>query len=52
MIQILKRHPEAIDLIIPRGGKALKDALDRLVRAAAARISTASATPTSIAPPI
>ncbi|HLJ42745.1 MAG TPA: glutamate-5-semialdehyde dehydrogenase [Candidatus Binataceae bacterium] len=27
MIQILKRHPEAIDLIIPRGGKALKDAL-------------------------
>src|ERR1019366_1409199 len=26
-IQILKRHPEAIDLIIPRGGKALKDAL-------------------------
>ena len=27
VIQILKRHPEAIDLIIPRGGKALKDAL-------------------------
>jgi glutamate-5-semialdehyde dehydrogenase len=27
MIQILKRHPEAIDLIIPRGGKALKQAL-------------------------
>jgi glutamate-5-semialdehyde dehydrogenase len=27
MIQILKRHPEAIDLIIPRGGKALKEAL-------------------------
>jgi glutamate-5-semialdehyde dehydrogenase len=26
-IQILKRHPEAIDLIIPRGGGALKDAL-------------------------
>jgi glutamate-5-semialdehyde dehydrogenase len=26
-IQILKRHPEAIDLIIPRGGRALKDAL-------------------------
>jgi glutamate-5-semialdehyde dehydrogenase len=26
-IQILKRHPEAIDLIIPRGGKALKEAL-------------------------
>jgi len=26
-IQILKRHPEAIDLIIPRGGNALKDAL-------------------------
>ncbi len=26
-IQILKRLPEAIDLIIPRGGKALKDAL-------------------------
>jgi glutamate-5-semialdehyde dehydrogenase len=26
-IQILKRRPEAIDLIIPRGGKALKDAL-------------------------
>ena len=26
-IQILKRHPEAIDLIIPRGGKTLKDAL-------------------------
>jgi glutamate-5-semialdehyde dehydrogenase len=27
VIQVLKRHPEAIDLIIPRGGKALKDAL-------------------------
>ncbi len=27
MIQILKRHPEAIDLIIPRGGGALKEAL-------------------------
>ena len=26
-VQILKRHPEAIDLIIPRGGKSLKDAL-------------------------
>jgi glutamate-5-semialdehyde dehydrogenase len=26
-IQIMKRHPELIDLIIPRGGKALKDAL-------------------------
>jgi glutamate-5-semialdehyde dehydrogenase len=26
-IQILKRHPEAIDLIIPRGGKNLKEAL-------------------------
>jgi glutamate-5-semialdehyde dehydrogenase len=26
-VQILKRHPEAIDLIIPRGGKTLKDAL-------------------------
>jgi glutamate-5-semialdehyde dehydrogenase len=26
-IQILKRHPETIDLIIPRGGKALKEAL-------------------------
>jgi glutamate-5-semialdehyde dehydrogenase len=26
-IQILKRHPEAIDLIIPRGGQALKVAL-------------------------
>ena len=26
-IQILKRHPEAIDLIIPRGGKALKESL-------------------------
>ena len=26
-IQILKRHPEAIDLIIPRGGIALKEAL-------------------------
>jgi glutamate-5-semialdehyde dehydrogenase len=28
VIQILKRHPELIDLIIPRGGKALKDALE------------------------
>jgi glutamate-5-semialdehyde dehydrogenase len=28
VIQILKRHPEIIDLIIPRGGKALKDALE------------------------
>jgi glutamate-5-semialdehyde dehydrogenase len=27
VIQILKRHPEAIDLIIPRGGPALKQAL-------------------------
>lgn len=27
VIQILKQHPELIDLIIPRGGKALKDAL-------------------------
>jgi glutamate-5-semialdehyde dehydrogenase len=27
VIQILKRHPEAIDLIIPRGGNALKAAL-------------------------
>jgi len=27
VIQVLKRHPEAIDLIIPRGGKALKEAL-------------------------
>ncbi|MGH7914727.1 MAG: glutamate-5-semialdehyde dehydrogenase [Candidatus Binataceae bacterium] len=27
LIQILKRHPEAIDLIIPRGGKSLKEAL-------------------------
>jgi glutamate-5-semialdehyde dehydrogenase len=27
VIQILKRHPEVIDLIIPRGGKALKEAL-------------------------
>jgi glutamate-5-semialdehyde dehydrogenase len=26
-IQILKRHPEAIDLIIPRGGGSLKEAL-------------------------
>jgi glutamate-5-semialdehyde dehydrogenase len=26
-IQILKRHPDAIDLIIPRGGKTLKQAL-------------------------
>jgi len=26
-IQILKRHPEAIDLIIPRGGDSLKEAL-------------------------
>lgn len=26
-IQILKRHPELIDLIIPRGGKSLKEAL-------------------------
>jgi glutamate-5-semialdehyde dehydrogenase len=26
-VQILKRHPEAIDLIIPRGGGALKQAL-------------------------
>jgi len=28
VIQILKRHPEIIDLIIPRGGKALKEALE------------------------
>jgi glutamate-5-semialdehyde dehydrogenase len=28
VIQILKQHPELIDLIIPRGGKALKDALE------------------------
>jgi len=28
VIQILKRHPELIDLIIPRGGKTLKDALE------------------------
>ncbi len=27
VIQILKRHPEALDLIIPRGGQALKEAL-------------------------
>jgi glutamate-5-semialdehyde dehydrogenase len=27
VVQILKRHPEALDLIIPRGGKALKEAL-------------------------
>ena len=27
VIQILKRHPELIDLIIPRGGKTLKEAL-------------------------
>lgn len=27
IVQILKRHPEALDLIIPRGGKALKEAL-------------------------
>jgi glutamate-5-semialdehyde dehydrogenase len=27
IVQILKRHPELIDLIIPRGGKALKEAL-------------------------
>ncbi len=27
VIQVLKRHPEAIDLIIPRGGKTLKAAL-------------------------
>jgi glutamate-5-semialdehyde dehydrogenase len=26
-IQIMKRHPELIDMIIPRGGKALKEAL-------------------------
>ena len=51
MIQILKRHPEAIDLIIPRGGKALKDALAaQLCRCS--RISTGSAAPTSIALPI
>lgn len=28
VIQILKRHPELIDLIIPRGGNALKEALE------------------------
>jgi len=28
VIQILKRHAELIDLIIPRGGKALKEALE------------------------
>ena len=28
VIQILKQHPELIDLIIPRGGKTLKDALE------------------------
>jgi glutamate-5-semialdehyde dehydrogenase len=28
VIQILKRHPELIDLIIPRGGKPLKAALE------------------------
>ncbi len=28
VIQILKRHPELIDLIIPRGGKTLKQALE------------------------
>jgi glutamate-5-semialdehyde dehydrogenase len=28
VIQILKRHPELIDLIIPRGGEALKKALE------------------------
>jgi len=27
VIQILKRHPEVVDLIIPRGGKELKEAL-------------------------
>ncbi len=27
VIQILKRHPEALDLIIPRGGGSLKEAL-------------------------
>ncbi len=27
VIRILKRHPEAVDLIIPRGGKSLKEAL-------------------------
>jgi glutamate-5-semialdehyde dehydrogenase len=26
-IQVLKRHPQAVDLIIPRGGKSLKEAL-------------------------
>ncbi|HKV55714.1 MAG TPA: glutamate-5-semialdehyde dehydrogenase [Candidatus Binataceae bacterium] len=26
-IQVLKRHPELVDLIIPRGGKSLKEAL-------------------------
>jgi glutamate-5-semialdehyde dehydrogenase len=28
VIQILKRHPELIDMIIPRGGEALKNALE------------------------
>ncbi|HUO04213.1 MAG TPA: glutamate-5-semialdehyde dehydrogenase [Candidatus Binataceae bacterium] len=27
-IQVMKRHPELIDLIIPRGGKPLKEALE------------------------
>jgi len=27
VIRVLKRHPEAVDLIIPRGGKSLKEAL-------------------------
>jgi glutamate-5-semialdehyde dehydrogenase len=27
VIQIIKRHPEAVDMIIPRGGKSLKQAL-------------------------
>jgi glutamate-5-semialdehyde dehydrogenase len=27
VVQILKRHPEALDLIIPRGGNTLKEAL-------------------------
>ena len=27
-IQVMKRHPDFVDLIIPRGGKALKDALE------------------------
>ncbi len=27
VIRVLKSHPEAVDLIIPRGGKALKEAL-------------------------